>query len=718
VVAAVSRSPSLRRVELAFLLFNAVEFATWVAILLYAYEATGPATLGLVAAVQLIPAALTAPFAALLADRPQRTHALAIGYLIQAAAFGTTAACMALALPPLVVYAAAAVAASSLGCTRPTQGALLPELARTPEELSVANGVSGSVEGAGLFVGPILAAAILTVGTPAFVFVAGAVAFVAAATLVASLPPTRRQSEAPNPAAASESPRPLTPVPARLDVLDGLRVVRQNRDVRLVVTILALRMLVIGALDVLFVLLALEVYGTGQPGAGILTGALGVGTMLGGFVAFTLVGRRRLAPALGAAVSILGMALVIASVVATGSSAPAFIVVVGIGSAVADVAGRTILQRSAPDAVLGRVLGNLEGFGLFGTSAGSILAPVIAIVVGIQGALAVVGAVLPLAVLLGWRGLRAIDRRTRVPELELALLEHNPVFSPLPPPALVQAAAGAGAQLRPEARIEFLEHLHALARSAFPLRLQFQPRAVAERTEVAFRGSPPILQPGHHVHEPNLRSQGLSNSSSVFCDHFARGRKIRWKENAPKRSRWMNLHRGTALTWHWSNPPTICKVIHLLIPLHDVSRNRICQAVWQATTIGGSGSSLKAPRTSSSFSFERCRNGFVRNIRVNRRLALSSAKKRGDFRRTSFPARQVRLEGCTSMRPSASRGMSGESCRLIIFGFDVSGRPCRAFVVRSIKERLRPGSMRKNDVQASSGVAGGYGGALRLECRK
>ena len=50
---------------------------------------------------------------------------------------------MVLGLPPLVVYISAAIAACTIGFTRPTQGALLPELSRTPEELSVANGVSG-----------------------------------------------------------------------------------------------------------------------------------------------------------------------------------------------------------------------------------------------------------------------------------------------------------------------------------------------------------------------------------------------------------------------------------------------------------------------------------------------------------------------------------------------------------------------------------------------
>ena len=211
VIAAVIKSPSLRRVELAFFLFNAVEFGTWVAILLYAYEATGPASLGLVVIAQLIPAALSAPFAALLADRPQRTHALAAGYVIQALAFGATGACMVLGLPPLIVYVSAAIAACTIGFTRPTQGALLPELSRTPEELSVANGVSGTVEGAGLFIGPLAAAAILAVGTPAAVFAVGAIVFVVAASLVVSLPPTAHPDAVE--AAPSSDPAAGVPLP-------------------------------------------------------------------------------------------------------------------------------------------------------------------------------------------------------------------------------------------------------------------------------------------------------------------------------------------------------------------------------------------------------------------------------------------------------------------------------------------------------------------------
>jgi MFS family permease len=70
--------PGLGRLQIAFLAFDAVEYGAWVAILLYAYEATGPASVGLVALAQLLPGALVAPLAANLGDRFARERVLAL----------------------------------------------------------------------------------------------------------------------------------------------------------------------------------------------------------------------------------------------------------------------------------------------------------------------------------------------------------------------------------------------------------------------------------------------------------------------------------------------------------------------------------------------------------------------------------------------------------------------------------------------------------------
>ena len=48
-------------------------------------------------------------------------------------------------------------------------------------------------------------------------------------------------------------------------------------------------------MDVLFVLLALETFHIGESGAGLLNAALGLGTIVGGALTFSLVGRQHLA---------------------------------------------------------------------------------------------------------------------------------------------------------------------------------------------------------------------------------------------------------------------------------------------------------------------------------------------------------------------------------------------------------------------------------------
>jgi MFS family permease len=434
VVRAILHSPALRRVELAFLLFNAVEFGTWIAILLYAYVATGPGSVGIVALVQLLPAAAVAPFASSLADRFRRDRVLLFGYIAQAAAFGVTALAMAVDAPPLVVYAAAAAAAASLTVTRPTQGALLPGISRTPEELTAANGLSGTVEGAGLMLGPLAAAGILAFAQPTAVFAAGTLACLAAAALVARLP-------------AGASAMPLQPADEGSDgagegegLLAGIRAVAREGDTRLLVGILALRMLASGAMDVLFVLLALETFHIGESGAGLLNAALGLGTIVGGALTFSLVGRQPLAPVLVAAAFVWGIALAIVGTAALIALAIPLIIIGGIGYAACDMIGRTILQRVTPDRMLARVLGALEGIGLVSLSIGAVLVPLMVSVIGVQGTLVVVALILPIGVALTWFGLASMDRVALIPTRALELLRAVPLFAPLAPPQLESVA--------------------------------------------------------------------------------------------------------------------------------------------------------------------------------------------------------------------------------------------------------------------------------------
>ena len=239
-LAGVFRNSDLRRVELAFLGFNAAEWGVWIALLVYAYERGGATTAGVVAVVQLVPAAIFAPVASSLGDRRSPTRVLAVGYLAQSVALAATATVLLAGGPPFLAYGLAALAATAMVVTRPTQTVLLPSLARTPEELTAANVVSGWIENVAILASPALAGLLLGVGGAGTVFAVMAAAVFVSAILMA---PIRS-------AAAHED------APATATIRDGLRVVAHEPGPRSLVWLLAVEAIALGALDVLAVVLA------------------------------------------------------------------------------------------------------------------------------------------------------------------------------------------------------------------------------------------------------------------------------------------------------------------------------------------------------------------------------------------------------------------------------------------------------------------------------
>jgi MFS family permease len=437
VLRAVRRNPALWRAEVAYLLYLIVEYATWIAFLLYGYDIAGPDAVGLVSLVMLVPAAITAPLAITIADRYRRDRVLAAGYLGQAVTILLAGLGMVAGAPPVAVFVLAGLSSILMTITRPVIGSLMPVLARTPAELGAANGLMGSLEGVGSLVGPLGAAAALALGSPGLVFVVSGLVIAGGAALLVRMPlPASASVVAPEADDGTE-----VVAETHRSVLLGMRAVATHRDTRLVVMLLALRTFVTGCLDVLIVLLAMEVLGGGESSVGLLGALVGVGTILGGVAAFALIGAPRLAPAqvanglaFGVAIALLGAGLPL-------PAAALCLVVAGLGSGGMDVAGLTVLQRATPNAILARVLGVLTAIDMAALAAGSLLAPVLAGLIGLPSTLFVTGLLVPVAMLLALRGLRAIDARVLVPVREIKLLRRTDVFRPLAAPQL-EAVAG------------------------------------------------------------------------------------------------------------------------------------------------------------------------------------------------------------------------------------------------------------------------------------
>jgi hypothetical protein len=111
------------------------------------------------------------------------------------------------------------------------------------------------------------------------------------------------------------------------------------------------------------------------------------------------------------------------------------------GRVVMDVAGRTLLQRVSPDALLSRVFGVLEGIDYAALAVGALLAPGLLAIAGTRGAFAVAGLALIGFTALSWRRLLRADAAGLVRPRELAALMSVPFFTSLSGQALERLAA-------------------------------------------------------------------------------------------------------------------------------------------------------------------------------------------------------------------------------------------------------------------------------------
>ena len=424
---ALAGSGALRRVVGGYALFVLTEYSVWIAMLVYAYSRGGATIAGVVALAQLVPAALLAPVFAALADRRSPVVLLAGGYLVQAAAMGATAVAVAAGVP-LAAYAAAVVASTAVTATRPAQSTLIPSLAVTPDELTAANVVVSWVEAAGTAIAGALTGVLIWAGGVAVVFAVCAALGAAAALLVVRI-------RVPALAAPEEH---APPVVAGLTA--SVHLAAGQPRLRLMLALLTAEAAVVGALDLLFVILAVTVLGRPQAWAAYLNSVYGVGAILAAPVSMLLVGRRLGAPILGAALLLSGALAALAAGLGLGGTV-ALLTVVGASRALLDVASRSLLQRSVPAQSLGQVFGLLEGLTMAGFAIGAVLVPVLVHLGSSRLALLGVAAVLPLAAAAGGRALFSLDTQAPVPVVQIALLRSIPLFAELPAPAVEGLAA-------------------------------------------------------------------------------------------------------------------------------------------------------------------------------------------------------------------------------------------------------------------------------------
>jgi MFS family permease len=427
-------NPQLRRLQLAGMGSVMGTWAYSVAVAVYAYQAGGAKAVGIVTLIRTIPSAIAAPFLATAADRLPRVPVMAASNLGRAVAVGVAGAVVLSDGPEWAVYALAGLASVIGTLFLPAESALLPDLARDPEELTAANVTRSTIDSVGSFAGPAIGGLLLAATNAGWVFIATAATLVWGGVIVSLIRPARPTARAHEEEPAEAAERLLHGAAA------GFKAIAVERRLRLVIALYSAQTVVAGALGVLVVVTALDLLDQGESGVGLLNAASGVGGIVGALVAFALIGRRRLASDFGLGIVLWGAPLVLIGAWPNTPVALVALGVLGLGNTLVDVAGLTLLQRTAPPAVIGRVFGVLEML-LVGTiGLGAALAPILIDAVGIRWALVVTGALLPVLAAITWRRLLQIDAESE-PPAGVDLLVKIPIFAPLPAPRLERLAS-------------------------------------------------------------------------------------------------------------------------------------------------------------------------------------------------------------------------------------------------------------------------------------
>jgi hypothetical protein len=419
-LATVARNRDLALVGVAWAAASLGNWAFSILLAIYAYREGGTDAVALAVVVRMLPSAVAAPYAAMLADRHSRREILLWSALGRAAMLAVAAAAAAAGAPLGIVLLAAAAFTMVNTAHRPAQAAIMPQLARTPAELAAANVGWSAIDYAGFLLGGAAAGTLTAVAGLDTAFMACAAAFAVVAAAVVPLPRDAR-------------PQPLADTTTRVaEVAEGARAVLADVQIRLLVGIYTVNAVVQGMIDVLLVVAAIELFALGESGVGWLNAAWGVGGLLGGGASLALLTRGRLASGLASGLALAGLAFAATGTLAEAPAAFPLLAAMGVGFALVQAALLTLTQRLAADDVLARVFGVEETLEVLALGLGSVLAAGLVAVFDVRVAIIVAGAVLPVTALVAAARLSKTEAAAPVPERAFRLVRAIPMFQSLP----------------------------------------------------------------------------------------------------------------------------------------------------------------------------------------------------------------------------------------------------------------------------------------------
>jgi hypothetical protein len=424
-VGAALHNRALQRALTAFFASTVADWALWIGALVYAHDHGGASAAGYMSIALTVPAALITPFAGSKADSHGPNRLLAMAYGAQALCM-TLASIAAFADAPLwAVVAPMAAVTTLVTFVRPSYSIAIPGLVTSTNELTAANVLVGYFENAAILVGPLVAAALLALDGAALVLAGCAVLVAASAWTSIPLVQLDPPSSFVDGGRSHAESRAIAPSPVR-------RLARRPGALALLI-VLGGQYLLIGGLDLLFVVMASDQLHLSASGPAILTAAFGLGAITGGGLSTLFVARDRLAPFMICALTAVVIAMTVLGAELVLVTALLLLPVVGMGRTVLDVSGRMLLQRAAPQDAVASVFATLEALTLAGTALGAVVVQAVIAMSGVRAAVLTLAGTLGVLLIASASQLRRVDDVADAPVVAIRLLRSTAIFASLPP---------------------------------------------------------------------------------------------------------------------------------------------------------------------------------------------------------------------------------------------------------------------------------------------
>lgn len=370
----------------------------------------GWATVGVVARVA--PFVLLSALSGAIADRHDQRRVLQLAFVAQAAVAGVLA--LTVSSAPLLVVAAISFIANTLWTIAyPSMAAVVPRT-MTVDELAAANGLLSTIESLAWIAGPGLGGLLITTSglRPAIAVQAGlALTGVAIATLALRSARTRPDEDAAFVTRAPDEPHP----PLLRSMRAGIRAIVDTPVVHHPLALMLVANMVYGAMQVLMLVAAWKRLGMSEGGYGALCAGLGAGAFSALLVVNRVAQIRRRELALAGSVLLSGAPLAALSITSLPAVGIVLLAVSGLGLVLTEVLALTTMQQNVPPDRTAGVFGLLDSITIGAALLGSVVAAPLISGFGLEWALVIAGALVPVAAIVSVPHVVRIRSRRRTP---------------------------------------------------------------------------------------------------------------------------------------------------------------------------------------------------------------------------------------------------------------------------------------------------------------